>query len=307
VTAFAHQLALLAEELEAGSAVRGIRRMRGGLDALTHRFDLVTPDGERRPLVIRRLTGRWVQPGSADREAAILTAVAATGVAAPRPVWHDDAGRLFGYPTLVITRLPGRPVIRPDAPQWWFDELAAVLAGADAADAPMLAAISNDEQRIPAWLADEQGGRLRDARSRQLFRTLRALAPDVLGDRSPRRLVHRDFHAGNVLFAHRRATGAVDWGAAAAGWPDRDVGYCRLDLALMMGANAPDRFLAAYERHAQRTVEHLAFWDLFGAAAALPDPAEWLPSWIEFGRTDLTAPLLRRRLSRWIDGCLRRL
>jgi aminoglycoside phosphotransferase (APT) family kinase protein len=306
MASFSDRLAALAHMLAPGSRVARVRRLRGGLDAITHAFDLVTPNGDRTPLVLRRLTGSWVAPGHADEEAAVLAALAGTSVPAPRLVWHDDPGDQFAAPAIVMTRLPGRSIVDPRSGPWWIDGIASVLASIHEAGGVAVAAVNNDEEQIPLSLERAEHRETTEL-ARRVIATLRAAAPAVLVGGSPMRLVHRDFHAGNVLFARTAATGAVDWGSAAGGWSERDVGYCRLDLALMAGGDTADRFLAAYERITGAPVANLAFWDLYGASFALPDPAKWLPSWVELGRTDLTAALLRRRLTRWINRCLTQL
>jgi len=289
-----------------GHQITGIRRLRGGLDATTHRFDATAPDGTVRRLVVRRSTHPWAEAGDAASHARVLDRLVRVGAPAPGVVAIDEDGSCFGVQAVVMTRLPGRSVVDPAAGDWWLPGLAATLARIHAIGGHALARLPSDEDGIPRSIdrADERAG---DAQARTLVATARERAAALIAGRSPDHLVHRDFHAGNVLFHRNRPTGVVDWASARRGYPARDVGYCRLDLALMAGGDAPDVFLTEYERATGARVEDLGFWDLLGCVSALPDPVEWLPSWLEWGRTELPPALLRRRFRRFVQDALRRL
>jgi aminoglycoside phosphotransferase (APT) family kinase protein len=286
--------------------ISGIRRLRGGLDATTHRFDATAPDGTVRPLVVRRSTHPWAEPGDVASHARVLDLLVAVGAPAPAAVAIGEDGACFGVQTIVMTRLPGRSVVDPAAGEWWLPGLAATLAGIHAIGGDPLAPLPSDEDGIPRSI-DRADERARGAQARTLVATVRERAAALIAGGTPGRLVHRDFHAGNVLFHRNRPAGVVDWASARRGYPARDVGYCRLDLALMASGDAPDVFLSEYERATGAPVEDLAFWDLLGCVSALPDPVEWLPSWLEWGRTDLTPALLRRRFRRFVEDAMRRL
>ena len=75
----------------------------------------------------------------------------------------------------------------------------------------------------------------------------------------------------------KRLQAVVDWDWATVGAPLVEVGYCRMDLAMLIGPRAPDLFLAGYEAAAGRRVPHLFFWDLLGALPALPE--QLTPVW----------------------------
>jgi aminoglycoside phosphotransferase (APT) family kinase protein len=119
-------------------------------------------------------------------------------------------------------------------------------------------------------------------------------------------LIHHDFHIGNALFSDRSLTGIVDWSLVRRGPRLFDVGYCRADLSMLLGMDEADLFLAAYEAATKREVPQLALWDLAGAVRAYPDPEMWLPGWIDAGRTDLCADLIRERLRIFVERALSR-
>ena len=73
---------------------------------------------------------------------------------------------------------------------------------------------------------------------------------------------------------------------------------------MLAGPQAADPFLHAYEKAAGWRVPQLFFWDLLGAARALPDPVKWLPGYHDLGRTDITPELMRARLRAFVQDAL---
>lgn len=96
----------------------------------------------------------------------------------------------------------------------------------------------------------------------------------------------------------------VDLTWAGRGDPGRDVGYCRLDLALTAVEGTSEAFLAGYLEAGGVIPEHLWLYDLLGAWRCLPTPADWLPAFHEQGRTDLTADVIEDRARRFIADAL---
>jgi aminoglycoside phosphotransferase (APT) family kinase protein len=64
-------------------------------------------------LVVRRYTPQQAaaDPGVCRREWDTLRLLERAEAPTPRPVLLDDAGEIFGTPTLVMTRLPGRAFV----------------------------------------------------------------------------------------------------------------------------------------------------------------------------------------------------
>ena len=90
-----------------------------------------------------------------------------------------------------------------------------------------------------------------------------------------RRLVHGDYQHFNLLWQAGALTGVVDWGSAAIGYPDTDVGHCRLNLAVLFSADWAERFRLAYESEAGRRVE--PWWDLADLLQYSPDWQTFIP------------------------------
>lgn len=302
-------LAAVAASILPDSRVSGMRRLGGGLGAAMDRFDLVAPGGERRQLVLRRYPRRALEeePEVAARSWRTLEALERLGVPAPRPVWADLHGRVFGTAAYVMTRLPGRSGLCPRDLNGWLEELAHALAALhrtpiDGVDLTFLGSPGESLDRALRWRIGDR--LLADAQSAQVQQALLAWWPRLRATTPV--LCHGDYWAGNTLWQRGRLTAIVDWDSALVADPGLDVGYCRCDLAMQHGQEAAEVFLRAYEAAAGRPVPQLHVWDLLGAAAALPDPERWLPGLHELGRDDLTPVIVRERLAVFVRNALAR-
>jgi aminoglycoside phosphotransferase (APT) family kinase protein len=125
-------------------------------------------------------------------------------------------------------------------------------------------------------------------------------------DTSSSTLLHGDYWSGNTLWRYGRLTGVVDWEQPRRGNPGQDVGCCRLDLAVLIGAEASDAFLHAYQHATGRALPDLPFWDLYMTTWALPSIDEYIVGYHDLGRTDLMVDEARARLDRFIVDALAR-
>jgi aminoglycoside phosphotransferase (APT) family kinase protein len=282
-----------------GARVVRWRRLKGGLSSSMHALTVERSDGGIVELVLRRYTGgHWADDRElAHRELAVLGALTAAGVPAPAPLAADD-GTTTDVPAVLMTRLAGRPLLRPTDTRRWTGQLAEALAAVHDVAPPAGAGLPDERTRLAALMGEESPWRYGQQTDRTLWSAVRAGWPGV--EWRPPTLIHDDFHPGNVLWHRGCLTGVVDWALAAVGQPASDVGYCRVDLALCVGGTAPDELLAAYEATTGCRVPDRPWWDLVGASRAAPDPRRWLPGYHELGRTDLTPRLLRRRLDDFV-------
>lgn len=251
-------------------------------DGISHSNFAVTLDST--DVVLRR----WVAPGweiedagyNVAREVAALALLERAGFPAPRVIATDPDGARCGVPSLLETRLPGRP----PAP--------------GAADLGQLAAAAVALHRIPPpWpgIPDfEQYTALDDARpsARTTRPELweRAIAGAAAGPPpgEPAVFIHRDYHPGNTLWSGGRLTGVIDWTSASAGPVGVDLAHMRVNLVIT-GADAAG-FLAAYEAARGDGFRHHPYWDLRMAIDFLPDD-------------DLAGPGLDR-LERFVAGLI---
>jgi aminoglycoside phosphotransferase (APT) family kinase protein len=96
-----------------------------------------------------------------------------------------------------------------------------------------------------------------------MFPELWRAAKDRLSTPAPvgQAFIHGDYQHFNLLWTRRHLTGIVDWTWAGLGHADRDVGHCRLNLAVLFSAEWAQEFSAAYEAESGRAIE--PWWDLF--------------------------------------------
>ena len=250
-----------------------MRRLSGGTHAATH---LIRTERPTRELVLRRFP-----PGddAAEREARVLAALDGLDGLAPRLVDADPAGRRFGEPATLITRLPGQADIMPACPDTAAEQLGQLLARIHAVP---LARLTGLRDGMPGAA---YGHRLAD---------------------QPPVLTHYDYWSGNVLWQQATLTGAVDWSGACRAPRGFDVSWCRLDLVLLHGRATADVFLAAYEKAAGAAMPDMALWDLFALTNSHHTVETWLPNYHDLGRTDLTAADLRERHTRHLTESVTR-
>jgi aminoglycoside phosphotransferase (APT) family kinase protein len=137
----------------------------------------------------------------------------------------------------------------------------------------------------------------------ELWRTMAR----VLGERESfydQRFIHRAFQHFNVLWSRGRLTGVVDWGSASFGPPDIDAGHCRLNLALLFGADWAERFRLAYEARAGRRAN--PWWDLSALASYNDGWPEFIPVQVD-GRAKVDAAGMTGRVEELLQATLQRL
>jgi aminoglycoside phosphotransferase (APT) family kinase protein len=272
--------------------------LAGGISADTR---LVTVAREQqRPLevVLKRFTD--VERGICVRwEAAALRALQSAGLpyATAAVLGEDEAGLACDVPALLMTRLAGQIALEVRGSEARVAELGTALAALHLARLPCPVEVPDyikvgEKQReksvpdvvLPDWHAVWE---FVDARS---------------WDGSE--LMHGDYHLGNALFDGERLTAIIDWASARRGAHELDVAYCRLDLSMVLGGEAPARFLEAYEARYGARVDDVSAWDLGASVRAFPDPVSWLPGWLDAGRRDLTPEIIRRRLCGFVQNAL---
>ncbi len=303
-------LARLCAEIQPGGEVRAVTRLRGGISSGMHAVKLVGPGDLSRWVVVRRY-GEWRithYPQTPAQEWATLTALARVGAPTPLPIWLDHAGTLFGCPTLVTSRMPGRGLLLPRDPTRWVTELAQTLGKIHAAplnedELTILTDQRDDLIRLldrdapPSVLAEEPGGTEVWAMMRRLWPTIEPVTPTI---------VHGDFWPGNTLWLRGRLSAVVDWEQPRRGDPSQDVACCRQDLAVQLGPDAAETFLHAYEAFTGRTLQQLAFWDLYMVTWSMGQLEEWLKGYHDLGRTDLLITEARAQQTAFMTDALSR-
>ena len=251
------------------------RRMRGGISSIVHEVSVRRAHGLEH-VVLRRtpLDDEVVghdPAGETRREAGMLQRLNGRAFA-PAVLGHDFSGDECGVPSMLMTRLPGRPTVAPTDVTAWIDGLTTAVR--------MIKALrdnSDELGRFQPWFSlDFEPPVWCRAPSlwADVAKDLKTSLPRVYG---PDQLVHRDLHPGNVLFHRGKLSGIVDWTHACRGPVEADVSRCRVEVAILAGMDAADLFLTncadmieSYDRR----------WDALVALELAP----WIEGLTEFNR-----------------------
>lgn len=246
-------------ERTTGRSVVRVRRLLGASTSAVHGVYL--SDGTR--LVLRRYA--WPsylesEPLAPRREVDALQFGRLHGLAIPELIAADlgtaDVGD--GIPAVLMSFLPGRAVGVPDLHR--LAEAAATVHAVDASTFP---------HEYFSWYSDV----MRDTPANATRPELWLAAIDTWRTRMPTfepRLIHRDFHPGNVLWNRGRLSGVVDWPNACRGPWGCDLAHCRWNLMQLADLETADAFTSAYEAVTGRTYD--PFWEIAQEMEQEPGP-----------------------------------
>jgi len=258
------------------------RRLTGGLTSLV-RLVTVERRGKRAAYVLRT----WSEPApdAIANEAAILTALEATDIPAPRLIATTTD-------MLLMTRVPGRVYLMPHDREAWLRQMAHMLVRIHDLDVR--------GRPFESWreLVDPPADAVRPDVWRAAFALVATTPPATRTT-----FIHRDYQHFNLLWSRERLTGVIDWVSACVGSPDVDVGHCRLNLALLFSVDVAERFRALYEAEAGRAVE--PWWDIHALLSYGPGWKDFLPLQID-GRAKLEVRGMPGRIEELLAGALRR-
>jgi aminoglycoside phosphotransferase (APT) family kinase protein len=209
--------------------------------------------GVRRVLVLRRYVDHeWVarEPDLASREAKALRLLEnVTTLRTPKLVAVDPTGREAGVPAVLMTHLGGREEWKPPSIER-FAELAPLIHEIRAPRSFRRYAryYTGDALVVPAW-----------SKQPKLWQRAFEIAESATVDDATACFIHRDHHAGNVLWSYGRVVGVIDWEPACLGPPAVDFAHVRLNLAAQMG-------IAAARKYAKQPgIEVDPVWDIVDA------------------------------------------
>ncbi|MDH4075699.1 MAG: phosphotransferase family protein, partial [Acidimicrobiia bacterium] len=298
--------------------IEGVERVGVGRSRENWLFDAVWPNGTVEPLIVRRDPPGGLLETSRATEFAVLRALEATSVPAPRVRWLDADGSELGRPSLVMVREPGEVdyfVVNGDRPlaervdlAQRFCDLLATLHTADWAAAGLGAVLQDPgpeaaRAELDGWTTILRRDQLEPWPELEVARRwLAAAAP-----RSGRTVVvHGDFKPGNVLVDDGdRLVALLDWELAHLGDPMEDLGWItqplRLREHLIPGAWERADLFARYEAATGIPVDPdaVAWWNVLASYKTAVMQISGLRSFRE-GRSDEpyrpTAAVLRTLL-----------
>jgi len=284
----------------------GTRTYSGGLESITMLLQFAAAP----PLVARVYVRDDQRDGIAARRYwDAITAVASSDLPVPAPIYVDTTGALIGLPVLVITCVPGEPSPPPTDRAAWIGELVAGLARIHAFDVTALpSTFRRGESPVDhaARVVRRHASDISGALGVEVAAALLRVAPRI--DARHSSLIHGDYWFGNTLWSDGagpspKLSGILDWSAARVADRGFDLAAARMDLAIVLGGDAPEVFLARYvERHAAPRDQ--PFWDLIVGIAGLALVDDWVPTYHALGWTHLTPSAVRARLETFVGQAL---
>jgi aminoglycoside phosphotransferase (APT) family kinase protein len=261
-----------------GGRVASVRRLSGGASRITSAFDLESPSGEVRALILQQARGAVSAAGSAESpdirvEAGLLRVARRAGVPVPQVVGAGaDDGLRPGW--LVVERLEGETIPRRILGNDGFavarpaltDQVARALAAIHSIDPASVSGLPG---------ADPLGHPL------DLLDALHEVRPVLeLGERWLARsrpwldepvVVHGDFRMGNFLVDRVGLRGVLDWELAHLGDPAEDIGWlCARAWRFggpgrVGGFGTLEHFLDAYASASGRAVDvdRVGWWEAY--------------------------------------------
>ncbi len=296
------------EAIAPAGQVTRVRPLRGGISSSVHLVQLVDVAGERRAVVVRRYGEHYLPstPSASEREFKVLEVLACSSFPSPQPLMVDAEGGPFGTPTVVMTCMPGRPLLAPRDLPSYLQQMANALADLHRLPTHELGFLRDQREMVSRVLSkrpetdDELQLAVHDAATAEWSRL-------ITQPESERVLVHGDYWPGNLLWVRGRLVGVVDWEQPRLGEPVQDVATCRGDLWVLFGQAAADEFLVEYERATGVKVNDLRFWDLLISFWAVPEMERWAVAYRILGRPDLTTEIANGRIRAFARAALDRL
>ena len=256
-----------------------------GHAGLTYLFDVKKTDGQSLPFVIKVPPAGVKLKGNTDvmRQAPLLNALHAAGVAVPRVPYAYAESVWFDRPFIVMERLAGR-VFFVWEPHDAFERQGELALNIWRQCVSELGAIHRFDWRtnLKDW---EEAEALRDnlARWRKIYR--HALEPDwakkaaqveqKLVDTMPEQytvgLFHGDFQPGNLLYEDHRFVATIDWELAGISAQELDLGWLLMvvdrqnwiDSYYPISPISESEVLEIYTESTGRQVAHYAWFQAF--------------------------------------------
>ena len=262
----------------------GVERAAGGLSRENWSLDATWVDesgAQSHPLMLMRDAAGTLLSTDRKREFAVLKALEATSVPAPKAHWLDHDGRWLGAPSLVMDRMPGtceymvlngnRPLeARLNLARAFIDLMARIHAvdWRERGLGAVLEVPTGEPSLVELAHWEAEYGRVRLEPHPELDYVLawmRLNAPQA----EEIVLVHGDFKPGNALVAGESISAKLDWETAHLGDPLEDLGWVtnpvRKREHQIVGGWEREQIVAAYRVLTGRRVDEAAlrWWNVF--------------------------------------------
>lgn len=262
----------------------GVERAAGGLSRENWSLDATWVDetgAQAHRLMLMRDAAGTLLSTDRQREFAVLKALEATSVPAPKAHWVDHDGRWLGGPSLVMDRMPGtcdymvlnsaRPLeARLNLARAFIDLMARIhmINWRKCGLGEVLEVPTGAPSRVELahWEAEYRRVRLEPhPELDHVLAWMRHSAPEA----EAIVLVHGDFKPGNALIAGEQISAKLDWETAHLGDPLEDLGWVtnpvRKREHQIAGNWEREQIVSAYRTLTGRRVDEVAlrWWNVF--------------------------------------------
>lgn len=238
----------------------------------------------KRRLVLRRYGDSSDElDATLDRaELRALELASQAGIPAPEPLWIDTDG-IFDEQAILISFLDGSPLLTPEDPIDWAQQLASALCRVhtlqtEASDAALLPPIRAGADRYMEGEIEVTAGH---PLGQSLWDRLTVLRDDLVAQSEV--FLHTDFWPGNTMWLGQQLVAVIDWEGCGTGDPAYDVAYCAMDMRYVGYDVAAEAFIATYLAESGRELANFKYWELVSLCRPMPDIGNWVPSWNAYG------------------------
>lgn len=273
--------------------ILNVRPLKGGTSSTVLLIRLIVA-GKEKEAVLRIFDNeewRKEEPDLAMHEAESLRFAANVAIRTPELISVDPEGEECGFPAVVMTKLPGAVILKPNDMTAWIEGMAESLAFIHQYDGdfPWSYQAYTDVSLLTTPLWTKYSEYWEDS-----LHYLKKSHPAANIS-----FIHRDFHPANVLWTGDQVSGIVDWVNACRGPKGVDVGHCRFNLAMLHGVECADLFLKKYQMKAV-DFQYDPYWDILSLVDILTGPPNVYEGWKAFGITHLTDQMMVERLDEYL-------
>lgn len=272
-----------------GARFVGSSTFPGGISSHMVLVEIQLDDGTPDRFVVRRARGGRGSISMAVEHRLLQTAWA-RGLPVPQPLLFDAGtargGAWWEEPALVLAYVDGAPRCSAVSVETGIEMVrcvADVLASVHAVDGA-------DSALAELPYRTERVGRALDEHRAPFDDVLRSHWPPPTTGHT---LLHCDVWLGNVLWSDTGISALIDWETAHVGDPLVDVATFRLECAWSFGREAVTAFTDRYATRTGIDLRALPLWDLVAARRAARDLSSWATDWVNYGRPDMTADVMR--------------
>lgn len=271
-----------------------IKQLKSSTSSLV--YNVLFEDAESKQEVVLRMydNKQWLsaEPDLVRHEAEALDFAYKNNVNSPKLIATDEHGEHFTHPAIVMSKLPGTVILRPQDVNTWLEGLAQNLAQIHIVKPQdfiwkYFAYSDINYTQVPLWSEHKE-------QWSKLIGFAKLYKPQFKNS-----FIHRDYHPANILWQDGNLSGTVDWVNACAGPAGIDVGHARVNLVMLKGLSIAEQFLESYIKCRGQNFIYDPYWDVISLLDIGIDDLKTYPGWAAFGVNDLTDKIIRQRVDEY--------